>query len=306
MISILDLKAYSLKVFFNLIGRLGSPLLNLGLTRDLDVFADLRYGSDVEQRLDIFRPKVADGGALPVLVYFHGGGWISADKRIYEGIGATLSRQGFVTFNVNYRLAPRSRYSAPLQDATWAIDWIYRNAVHYGGDNSAIVLAGDSAGAQIASWYASALHKNNLFQEIGTRCAVSKASVKGLLLFYGVYDFDTLLDTRFPFIKTYARSFLGAEPQTYSRNSQLASPVRQVSRNLPPVWLCAGERDGLFAQSQAYARALEDQGVRCRTLFFSNEYRASHGFLFFRWLRASKIAVGSAREFLRDIAKVDC
>jgi len=305
MISRLDFKAYLVRICFNLLGRLGSPLLNLGLTRNLDVFSDLRYGSEAAQRLDIFRPGSTTSGNLPVLVYFHGGGWISADKKIYAGTVATFSRNGFLTFNVNYRLAPQSRFPAPLQDAARAMDWIHRNAGHYGGDRSVIVLAGDSAGAQIAAWYASALHNESLFRQIGGRGLVNAASVKGLLLFYGVYDFDTVLDAQFPFIKIFARSFLGEDPRSYARNSESASPIRQISRNLPPVWLCAGRKDGLFAQSQAYARAIENQGVRCRTLFLSEDDRAPHGFLFFRWLRSSKIAVAAAREFLRDHAAID-
>jgi acetyl esterase len=306
VISILDIKAYALKAFFNCFGMLGASVLNFGLTRDLDVFTNLRYGSETEQRLDIFRPKPTKPSKLPVLIYFHGGGWISANKKIYKGIAATFSHNGFLTFNVNYRLAPKSRFSAPLQDAARAIDWIDRNAARYGGDRKVIVLAGDSAGAQIASWYASAVHKNSLFHRIGIQGITTKVSVKGLLLFYGVYDFDTVLGARFPFIKVYARSFLGADSPTYAKNSKLASPIRQVSRYLPPVLLCAGEKDGLFTQTKTYADALKKSGVSCQTLFFSGEYRAIHGFLFFRWLRSSKIAVATAVKFLRDCAKVGC
>jgi acetyl esterase/lipase len=306
VVSSLDIKAYALQAFFNSSGRLGGLALNFGLTRDLDVFTNLRYGAEKEQRLDALRPKPLKTGSLPILVYFHGGGWISADKKIYKGIAATFARNGFLTFNVNYRLAPKNRFSAPLQDAARAIDWIDRNAVHYGGDRSIILLAGDSAGAQIASWYAGAVHNNGLLRQIGIQSSTTRVSVKGLLLFYGVYDFDTVMDARFPFIKIYARSFLGADSQTYAKNSKLASPIRQVTQNLPPVWLCAGEKDGLFTQSQAYADALRIRGVSCRTLFFSGEYRANHGFLFFRWLRSSKTAVASAVEFLRECANTSC
>jgi acetyl esterase/lipase len=239
-------------------------------------------------------------------VYFHGGGWISADKNIYKGIAATFSHKGFLTFNVNYRLAPKNRFPAPLRDAVCALEWINRNAARYGGDVSGVVLAGDSAGAQIASWYASVTPKDSLYDQVGINSVTSKVTVKGLVLFYGVYDFDTVLQAHFPFIKTYARSFLGTDSQAYAQNSELASPIRQVSRNLPPVWLCAGENDGLFTQSKAYADALEKHGVCCRTLFFSRSHRANHGFLFFRWLTSSKNAVGAAVEFLREYAKVGC
>jgi len=152
MISMLDFKAYSLRIFFNFLGRTSGLVLNFGLTRDLDVFPNVRYGSETEHCLDIFRLRPASAGSLPILIYFHGGGWISADKKIYEGIAATFSRNGFLTFNVNYRLAPKNRFAAQLGDVTRAIDWIYHNASHYGGDRSVIVLAGDSAGAQLAAF----------------------------------------------------------------------------------------------------------------------------------------------------------
>jgi len=306
VISLLDGKAYALRALFSLSGKLGSPALNFGLTRGLDVFTDVRYGPVEEQRLDIFRPKPAKLDNLPVLVYFHGGGWISADKKIYKGIAATFSRKGFLTFNVNYRLAPKHRFSASLQDAVRAIDWIDSKAAHYGGDRSVIVLAGDSAGAQIASWCASTLHDSGIRYQAGVHDSSTTVSVKGLLLFYGVYDFDTVLSARFPFIKIYARSFLGADAQTYANNSKLASPIKQISQNLPPVWLCAGEQDGLFTQSQAYADALKNSGVRYRTLFFSGKYRANHGFLFCRWLRSSKTAVADAVDFLQECTGASC
>jgi acetyl esterase/lipase len=300
VISLLDIKAHALRVFFNALGRLSALALNFGITRNVDVFANLRYGPEKQQRMDVFRPIPISTTGLPILVYFHGGGWISADKKIYKGIAATFARNGFLTFNVNYGLAPSHKFSALMRDAVHAIDWIDRNAAQYGGDRSAIVLAGDSAGAQIASWYASALHNRDLFRLIGVQHSITGVPLRGLLLFYGVYDFDTVLDARFPFIKIYARSFLGADPQTYAKNSMLASPIRQVSQDMPPVWLCAGEKDGLFTQSQAYADALKRRGVSCRTLFFSGEYRANHGFLFFRWLRSSKTAVAEAVKFLRE------
>lgn len=371
MVTTLDIKAYLLKFFFDLLGWLGRPILNLGLPRDLEIVANLRYGPAAKQRLDVLRrarcqtgpqtgsPTGSHSGAgsrpLPVLVFFHGGGWISADKKIYRGIAAAFSCKGFVTFNVNYRLAPRDRFAAPLEDAHLAIDWICRHAARYGGDPSALVLAGDSAGAQIASWYASALQEDGLLREIGipssategpgdpatgdrttgdrtTSPAVANRSidgtdpanpasgnraavgdgrarsprVKALLLFYGVYDFETVLSARFPFIRIFARSFLGADPGEYARNARIASPICQVSAQMPPVWLCAGERDGLFPQSQAYAEALADKGVPYRTLFFSTKHPAYHGFFFFRWLKTSRAALTSALTFLRECAGIDC
>ena len=302
MISMLKLKAYAVATFFNLWGRLGGVVLNIGCTNDLDLFRDLRYGPESGQSLDILRPRSVEPGALPVLIYFHGGGWISADKRIYDGVAATLSKNGFLIFNVNYRLAPGNRFPAALQDAVRSIAWIERNLSQYGGDRSTIFLAGDSAGAQIASWYACALQKRSLFTQVGIDSAANRIRLKGLLLFYGVYDFDSVLDAHFPFIQLYAKSFLGCDSKSYAENAETASPIRHVSSALPPVFLCAGERDGLYAQSTAFAASLERAGVSCRKLFLSREYRADHGFLFFRWLPASRLAYTEAGDFLRGLS----
>jgi acetyl esterase/lipase len=163
-------------------------------------------------------------------------------------------------------------------------------------------MAGDSAGAQFVSWYASALRKPGLFAQAGINGNIPEMRLQGLLLFYGVYDFDTVLDTGFPFIKIYAKSFLGAEQEKYHENSRIASPIKHVSGDLPPIFLCAGERDKLYPQTIAYAHALKNNGVRCQTLLFSKGYFAHHGFLFFRWLKPSKMTFAAVNEYLRDLA----
>ena len=301
MQSLQDIKAHAISLFFDFLGRIGNPIVNSKLPRVQDIKRDLPYGSDPKQTLDIFRPRPVVASNIPVLIYFHGGGWISADKKNYDGICARLSKNGLLVVNVNYRLAPRNRFPAQLQDVAQAVAWIHRSAAEYGGDNNRIIMAGDSAGAQMASWYASALQKPDLFAQAGISGDIPEIRLQGLLLFYGVYDFDTVLHTGFPFIKIYTESLLGAEPEKYRENSRVASPIQHISSDLPPVFLCAGERDKLFPQTVAYANALKNKGVRCQTLLFSKRYFANHGFLFFRWLKPSKMAFAATDEYLRDL-----
>ncbi len=301
MDSVQDIKAHAVKLFFNFWGRLGNRVVNANLSGVHYISRDLAYGNDPEQTLDVFQPAVKETSNTPVLIYFHGGGWISADKKNYDGICARLSEPGLLVFNVNYRLAPRYRFPAQLQDAARAVSWIHRNAAQFGGDGHRIILAGDSAGAQLASWYASALRKTELFAQAEIAGHIPQTCLQGLMLFYGVYDFDTVMDTGFPFIKVYVKSLLGAERNEYLRNSGLASPIKHVSSALPPVFLCAGDRDRLFPQTVAYANALKAHGVSCKTLLFTEDYSAHHGFLFFRWLKPSKLAFAAADDYLRDL-----
>lgn len=199
-------------------------------------------------------------------------------------------------------MAPRSRFPAALQDAASAIDWIWNNLERYGGSRANLVLGGDSAGAQIASWYTCALHKPDLFLQAGIPADKTRLRLNGLLLFYGVYDFDSVLAARFPFIRLFAKSFLGSDPDTYATNAAIASPIRHVSPGLPPVFICAGERDGLYQQSIMFAQTLEREGVQCNKLFLSRTYHADHGFLFFRWLRSARLTYAAAANYLQGVA----
>jgi acetyl esterase/lipase len=164
-----------------------------------------------------------------------------------------------------------------------------------------VVLGGDSAGAQIAAWYAEATHDGGLRSATAIDDCLPADQLRGLLLFYGVYDFDTARRAPFPFIGTYTRSFLGADEHTFAENAVLASPGKHVTANLPPVFLCAGQRDGLYSQTVDFAELLQQNGIDCRTLLFPRTHRAGHGFLFFRWLKSSKLAFAEVREFLRDL-----
>jgi acetyl esterase/lipase len=262
------------------------------------VTADVGYGPDAGQRLDIIEPQ--RDGLRPVLLYFHGGGWISGDKASHERICRSLATNGFVTFNVNYRLAPRHRFPAQAQDVALAIDWVRRHAQRYGADASRVVLAGDSAGAHLASWYATCLVNPVLRQAAAIDTALPREALKGLALFYGVYDLARARGCRFPFIRLYLDSLMDGERPASADALDVASPARHASAGLPPVFLCAGERDGLFPESVAYAEALRHAGVDLTTLFFSGTQHpeASHGFLYLHRRACTRLALDRVGQFL--------
>jgi acetyl esterase/lipase len=107
---------------------------------------DEAYGAHPRHRLDLYLPE-SEGSELPILVWFHGGGFVRGDKQHRANIGAWGAREGFVTVLPNYRLAPECRWPSGAEDvvAVWA--WLRANAQLIGGDARCIVLAGESAGA---------------------------------------------------------------------------------------------------------------------------------------------------------------
>ena len=262
------------------------------------VSVDVDYGPDHEQRMDIIEPL--GEGPFPVLLYFHGGGWISGDKASYERICRSLATKGFVTFNVNYRLAPRHRFPAQLHDVASAVDWVCHHAQHFGGDASKVVLAGDSAGAHLASWYGTSLGNEVLQSAVGIHTSLARASLKGIALFYGIYDLERARACRFPFIDLYLRSLMGGNQAASAATLSLASPARHIHADLPPIFICAGERDGLFPESVAYARALEQCGADLTTLLFTKARHpeATHGFLYLHRRACAKSALEEVGKFL--------
>ena len=103
-----------------------------------------------EHRLDIYRPA-ARTGPCPIMFYVHGGGFRILSKDTHWLFGLRFARQGFIVFNISYRLAPRHPFPAAIEDTCDAYRWMIENAAHYGGDLERIVAAGESAGANLVT-----------------------------------------------------------------------------------------------------------------------------------------------------------
>ena len=88
---------------------------------------------------------------MPVVVYFHGGGWVIADKNVYDGSARAIAIQSkAIVVSVDYREAPESKFPAAHDDAFAAYEWVLKNAASFGGDPKKIAVAGESAGGNLA------------------------------------------------------------------------------------------------------------------------------------------------------------
>ena len=126
------------------------PLARPGL-HGVEVIRDVAYQDTglAEHRLDVYRP-IDRGAARPVVLYLHGGGFRILSKETHWIFGLLFARRGYVVFNANYRLAPQYPFPAALEDAAAAYAWLAKNAARFGGDPSRIVVAGESAGGNLA------------------------------------------------------------------------------------------------------------------------------------------------------------
>lgn len=109
-------------------------------------------GPDTDQRkhkLDLFVPKgVKD---FPVLFFIHGGAWTTGDRKLYSYFGKVFARNGIGTVVTSYRLSPRVKHPAHIEDVARAFAWTHKNIANYGGRTDRIFVAGQSAGGHLAA-----------------------------------------------------------------------------------------------------------------------------------------------------------
>lgn len=235
----------------------------------------------------------------PILIYIHGGGWLSGNKKNYRRICRAFAAAGYLVFNLNYRLAPKHPFPTPLKDIITAAQWIQEHAEEYGGDTSRIFLSGDSAGAHLTTLLAASSINTDLFAADGISSAIPLINLKGLMLFYGAYDLQAGKSS-FPFAATMSKSLLGPDSDQRPGLAGLVSPINHLGPQFPPVFLCSGEMDPLHPQTVSFATACELLGVPLEKLIFSkNEHpEAVHSFLNYYFLKCSKIALQRTLTFM--------
>jgi acetyl esterase/lipase len=159
-------------------------------------------------RLDLYEPQ-GKGRAHPLVVFIHGGGWVSGHTRHsgafenWPGVLASLAAKGYVVASVEYRLSGEARFPAAIQDIKASIRWLRAHASEYGIDKARAVVWGGSAGGQLAalaamSCGAEALEPVPPAPQPGGAPGKARAEdkesdcVQGLVVWYGIFDFATL------------------------------------------------------------------------------------------------------------------
>ncbi|MFJ4653244.1 alpha/beta hydrolase [Nocardia sp. NPDC088792] len=194
----------------------------------------------------------------PVIVYFHGGGFVLGSLDTHDGFCRTLAAGvPAIVIAVDYRLAPEHPYPAAVEDARRALDWAHTNAHDLGGDPERLVLAGDSAGANLA-----AVTCLRVRDQGGPPIAFQ-------LLVYPWLDFLSELPSRHENADGYylTAAHLDWFQRQYLGNLATAahpdiSPLRAPRlRDLPPAMVLTAEYDPLRDEGEAYSARLAEAGV---------------------------------------------
>jgi acetyl esterase len=232
-------------------------------------------------RLDVFRPSRDE--PLPTVVWVHGGAFVSGSKSDVANYLRVLAGRGFTTVGVDYSIAPGSRYPTPVRQVSAALAHLVDHADRLGVDPARIVLAGDSAGAQIAAQVALLVSDRTYASEVGIEVDLQRTSLKGLVLFCGAYDFTLAQgSTRLGswLIDTAIWSYLGSSRRHDERTTRQGSVPAHVTSSFPPCFVSAGNGDPLLPHTVALVEALDRHGVDHEALLFDDEHepRLGHEF----------------------------
>lgn len=213
---------------------------------------NLRYSNDTVQKhlLDIYLPADAKG-KIPLLIFIHGGAWLTNDK--YADMGymrktvSEIVSNGFALASIDYRFSTQAVFPAQAQDCNRAISFLYDNADKYGFDKNRFALMGFSAGGHLASLIA--LSKNNHIKEFFMPGTTQSFAFKAVVDFYGPAElilFPGNNDANSPESK-----LIGAAPLTRPDLAKAASPVSYVDKDDPPFLIIHGEKDELVSTKQS-------------------------------------------------------
>ena len=220
---------------------------------------DIAYGSDPMQYARVYKPVAAPAGApLPVVVYYHGGGWVIADVNVYDAAPRLMAKQlNAIVVSVEYRHAPEFKFPAQHDDAAAAYRWVLQNAASWGGDPAKIAVSGESAGGNLAVATAIYARDNGLTAPLA------------ILAVYPIANSDMNLPSRkdsanakplnTPMLKWFGYYYSNSMADMQDPRINL---VKANLRGLPPTTIVNAQIDPLRSDGETLAQAMRAAGVR--------------------------------------------
>ena len=200
------------------------------------------------QTLDVWVPEGQSPTPRPVLVFFHGGGWVKGDRAAYAFAGRAFASRGYIVVIPDYRKVPEVRFPAFIEDGAQAVAWTQANIAEFGGDPTRMALAGHSAGAHTAVTLA--LDPRWLRAQ-----DVEPGAVKAAIGLSGPYDF-------YPFDKKRSIDAMSQWPEP--RDTQ---PIEWARADAPPMLLVTSSEDTVVRpyNTENLAERLRELGAPVET-----------------------------------------
>jgi acetyl esterase/lipase len=246
---------------------------------------------DGDAKLDVYFPEAhsAPGTFLPTLVWIHGGAWISGHKDDVPPYFQLIAEQGFTVVSIEYSLGPEKTYPTPIHQINAALSFVQQQAERFHVDVNRIAIAGDSAGAQLASQIATVITNPEYAAELGLAPSLKPEHLRAVVLFCGIYDMNAFKGHDVESVKP-NDSFMSKVLQ-WGNDSVLwaytgerggdrdalreMSTINFVTGAFPTTFISGGNADPLTnEQSKPFASKLESLGVTVQSLFYPDDYAA--------------------------------
>lgn len=268
------------------------PITKPGM-HGIELLRDIPYrrSGHKAHRLDIYRPKGVT--KAPVVLYIHGGGFRFLSKESHWIMGLGFARKGYLVVAINYRLAPRHPFPAALVDSCNALGWIHKEIEKYGGDKNHIIVAGESAGANLALNLA--MGSAYPYQEAWMQRVYQLPQPKAAIVSCGILQvssperyIEKLQVPRWIYhrVEEVGRAYLRDSSFEKRRSPLLADPLvflegkANFSRDLPPIFAPVGTADPLVDDTQRLERALQYRQLPHEVRYYPGENHAFHAFVF--------------------------
>jgi acetyl esterase/lipase len=201
---------------------------------EVEIVKDIAYydGKDadpVRHKLDLYLPKGQKN--FPVLIFVHGGTWKSGNKDLYEPLGKLYAKNGIGTVIINYRLSPKVKHPAHIEDVARAFAWVHANIGKRGGDAANLFVCGHSAGGHLVSLLST---NETYLKAVGLKTS----DIKGTIPLSGV--FVIIPNLMFKEIFTDDKDVVKS-----------ASPIEHVKGKHPPCLMLYADNDFLTLDTQA-------------------------------------------------------
>ncbi|WP_435336842.1 alpha/beta hydrolase [Acinetobacter sp. LH3_13] len=296
---------------FNLTTGLQQKIMDRYAPKNIQVQHDIVYATQPNLSFDLYQDsQLQDLAARPTIVWIHGGGWIAGSKAHARGYFKLLAEQGFNVIAVQYQFAPHATYPTQLQQIDQALNYITQHAKKYQLNPQQLYLAGDSAGANLASHYAALLSNPAFAQQSNLQLTIQNKQLKGLILHCGIYDLKAFVETapdEMNIVEWGVYNLVQAYTGDRKQDSEFLkniSPIHHLTANYPAVFISGGNKDFLTGtQSLPMLHALQQQKIPVTTAFYPDTKAwLIHEYQFFMHQKESQQTFAKTVEFIRNTA----
>ena len=265
--------------------------------------------NDPDALLDVYFPAgIPSGKTVPVIVWIHGGGWVSGSKSQTSNYYKILAGKGFAVVSIDYTLAPEKQYPTPVRQTMKALEFLSENRKQFPIDTSNFILAGDSGGAHIAAQAATIIYNTEYSGLMQIKPSLESNQLTALLLYCGPYNTGNinLKGTFGEFLKTVLWSYSGYRDFSQSPDFKYANVIAYITEDFPPAFISVGNNDPLQSHSYELAAKLKGYGVPVNTLFYDQNYAPAlgHEYQFNLDLGASQKALRESSFFASEAVRL--